>query len=91
MFSPPRRSTGRHSKLLRGRLGPNPEKVKLTQIAFNSPPMQPCAVCLDASCGDGLRANSLHIIGTKTSTLKIWLFLLFCNGVSRYVEKGQVF
>ena len=39
----------------RGRLGSNPESVKFTQFAIDSPPMQPCTVCLGASCGDDLR------------------------------------
>ena len=38
----------------RRRLGSNPESVKLTQVAIDSPTMQPCTVCLGASCGDGL-------------------------------------
>ena len=38
-----------------GRRGCNPESVKLTQVVIDSPPIQPCFVCLGAGCGDGLR------------------------------------
>ena len=40
---------------LRGRWGSNLESFKLTQVAIDSPPMQPCTVCLGTSRSLGLR------------------------------------
>ena len=37
------------------RISSNPESVKLAQVDIDSPTMQPCTVCLGASCSDGLR------------------------------------
>ena len=54
----------------RGRRCSNPESVKLTQVAIDSPPMQPCTVCRGAICGDGLR-QLVTLSGTNTSMIKI--------------------
>ena len=47
--------TMRQPRLSSGRLGSNPESVKLVQVAIDSPPLQPCTVYFGASCGDRLR------------------------------------
>ena len=45
------------------------ESVKLTQVAINSPPMQPCIVWSCMAMGS---ANLLHLTGTNKS-MKIFL------------------
>ena len=39
----------------RGKLGSMHEPVKLPQVTIDSPPVQPCTVCLGASYSDRLR------------------------------------
>ena len=48
-------SVRRSNILTRERLDSNPESVKLTQVAIDLLPMQPCTVCLGVKCGDRLR------------------------------------
>ena len=45
--------------------------LALPQVAINSPSMQPCTVCLGASCGDGLRELVTPYSVLKTSIIKI--------------------
>ena len=60
----------------RGKVGLITESVKLKKVAVDSPPIEPCSLCLDTSGSNGLRYFVTPVSGTKMSINKFCFFFV---------------